>query len=142
MRIGDLAARTGVPPRLLRHYEDQGLLTPDRAANGYRDYDESDADRVTRIRGLVDTGVPLRLVRRILPYLDGAGAPPLADTDPDLVAELERYHDVIDARVRCLARNRDALATYLDTVRAGAPPGHQGTSSQRPADPGASVASM
>lgn len=119
MRIGELAARTNVHPRLLRHYEDEGLIAPDRAVNGYRDYDETDVERVTRIRGLVDAGVPLRLVRRILPYLTGPGEVPLADADPELIAELERYHEVIDARVRCLARNRDALAAYLDTVRDG-----------------------
>lgn len=123
MRIGELAARTNVPPRLLRHYEDQGLIAPGRAVNGYRDYDEADVERVTRIRGLVDAGVPLRLVRRILPYLTGPGETALADADPDLLAELERYHDVIDARVRCLARNRDALAAYLTAVRDGGAPG-------------------
>jgi hypothetical protein len=48
MRIGELAERTGVPARLLRYYEEQGLLTPARAANGYRDYGEPLADRVVQ----------------------------------------------------------------------------------------------
>jgi DNA-binding transcriptional MerR regulator len=38
VRIGELAERSNVLPRLLRYYEEQGLLTPDRAPNGYRDY--------------------------------------------------------------------------------------------------------
>lgn len=122
MRIGELSARTNVPARLLRHYEDHGLLAPARTPHGHRDYDEHDADRVSRIRELVEAGVPLRLVRRVLPYATGARTTPLADAEPDLVAELERYHDVIDARVRCLARNRDALAAYLTTLRAGTVP--------------------
>jgi DNA-binding transcriptional MerR regulator len=53
MRIGELAERTGVPARLLRYYEEQGLLTPARAANGYRDYGEPLVDRVAQIRGLL-----------------------------------------------------------------------------------------
>lgn len=40
MRIGELAERIGVSPRSLRYYEQQGLLSPSRAANGYREYDQ------------------------------------------------------------------------------------------------------
>lgn len=41
MNIGDAAERTGLPAKTIRYYEDIGLLTPDRAPNGYRDYDEA-----------------------------------------------------------------------------------------------------
>lgn len=34
MRIGDLAARTGVGIRSLRYYEEQGLLTSTRSGGG------------------------------------------------------------------------------------------------------------
>jgi DNA-binding transcriptional MerR regulator len=40
MRIGELAERTGVSRRLLRSYEEQELLVPSRALNGYREYGE------------------------------------------------------------------------------------------------------
>jgi hypothetical protein len=36
---------------------------------------------------------------------------------PELIAELETYRDQMDARIRCLARNRDAIAAYLEAVR-------------------------
>ena len=38
MKIGELAARTGVSIRSLRYYEQQGLLMPVRNENGYREY--------------------------------------------------------------------------------------------------------
>lgn len=41
MRIKQLSERTGVSSRLLRYYEEQGLLRPRREENGYRDYEES-----------------------------------------------------------------------------------------------------
>jgi len=39
MRIKELSERTGVSARLPRYYEEQGLLTPRREENGYRDHD-------------------------------------------------------------------------------------------------------
>ena len=40
MRIGELAKRTGVATRMLRYYEEQGLISTRRLDNGYRGYDE------------------------------------------------------------------------------------------------------
>ena len=53
MKIGELSERTGIPTRMLRYYEEQGLLASERSANGYRSYDEDDVERATRARGLV-----------------------------------------------------------------------------------------
>jgi DNA-binding transcriptional MerR regulator len=120
MRIGVLAERTGVPARLLRYYEEQGLLTPARAANGYRDYGEPLADRVVQIRGLLDAGLPTRIIKQILPCLGRPRDIMFGDATPDMIATLERERDAIDARVRCLSRNRDAITDYLDAIRARA----------------------
>jgi DNA-binding transcriptional MerR regulator len=118
MRIGELAGRTGVPARLLRYYEEQALLTPGRAANGYRDYGEPLVDRVVQIRGLLDAGLPTRIIRQILPCLDGPREIMFCDATPEMIATLERERDAIDARVRCLSRNRDAITSYLAEIRA------------------------
>ncbi|TDD15156.1 MerR family transcriptional regulator [Kribbella turkmenica] len=48
--------RTGVSERLLRYYEDRGLLRPERLPSGYREYAESDVDLVGRIRTLPAAG--------------------------------------------------------------------------------------
>src|SRR5882724_8244896 len=119
MRIGELAARTGVPARLLRYYEDQELLAPERAANGYRDYPESFVDRVTQIRGLLDAGVPTRIIGQILPCAE-AGTICVADASPELIATLEGHRAQMDARIACLTRNRDAVDGYLRGLRSRA----------------------
>jgi DNA-binding transcriptional MerR regulator len=62
MRIGELAARTGVSRRLLRYYEEQGLVTPSRALNGYREYGEAHVDVVRQITGLLDAGLTTRMI--------------------------------------------------------------------------------
>jgi DNA-binding transcriptional MerR regulator len=117
MRIGELAERSGVPARMLRYYEQQGLLAPARTANGYRDYGAPQLDRVVQIRGLLDAGLPTRIIKQILPCLDGPREIMFCDATPEMIATLERERDAIDARVRCLARNRDAITDYLDALK-------------------------
>lgn len=63
MRIGELAERAGTSSRSLRYYEQQGLLTTRRTANGHRDYDESDLRLVHQIRELLAIGFGLEETR-------------------------------------------------------------------------------
>lgn len=123
MRIGELAERTGTPRRLLRYYEEQGLIAADRAPNGYREYDERFVDRVHQIRGLLDAGLPTRIIKQILPCLDKPRTIYFPDATPEMIATLVRERERMDDRIRCLARNRDAIAEYLDAVLAYDPDG-------------------
>ncbi|MGW2304758.1 MerR family transcriptional regulator [Streptomyces sp. NPDC001809] len=117
MRIGELSERTGTPRRLLRYYEEQGLIVADRLPNGYRDYDESNPDRVMQIRGLLDAGLPTRIIKQILPCLNKPRIIHFPDATPEMLATLEDERDRMTERIRCLTRNRDAVAEYLDAVR-------------------------
>ncbi|MFI9507417.1 MerR family transcriptional regulator [Nocardia sp. NPDC052566] len=117
MRIGELSKRTGTPPRLLRYYEEQGLIVADRCANGYRSYDERFVDRVMQIRGLLDAGLPTRIIKQILPCLDKPRTIYFPDATPEMLAMLEHERDRMSDRIACLMRNRDAIAGYLDAVR-------------------------
>ena len=117
MRIGQLSERTGTSRRLLRYYEEQELISSDRSANGYRDYDEACVDRVRQIRGLLDAGLPTRVIKQVLPCLDGPTAIHVKDATPELIATLEHEREQLDSRIRCLTRNRDAIAAYLAAVR-------------------------
>ncbi|WP_326837732.1 MerR family transcriptional regulator [Amycolatopsis rhabdoformis] len=116
MRIGDVAKRTGVSPRLLRYYEEQGLLTPGRTSNGYREYRESHVDAVQQIKGLLDAGLPTRIIQQLLPCLDKPETIYAPFVTPEMIATLRREQARLSERVECLARNRDAIADYLGTV--------------------------
>ncbi|PDP87508.1 MerR family transcriptional regulator [Glycomyces fuscus] len=122
MRIGELAERTGTSRRLLRYYEEQGLITPGRSANGYREYGEAFVDRIAQIRGLLDAGLPTRVIKQVLPCLNTPRALYFPDATPEMIAVLERERDRMTDRIRCLTRNRDAIRAYLDAVRDGDPP--------------------
>lgn len=117
MRIGELSERTGTPRRLLRYYEEQGLIVADRLPNGYRVYDESNLDRVVQIRGLLDAGLPTRIIKQILPCLNKPRIIHFPDATPEMLATLEEERDRMTERIRFLTRNRDAVAEYLDAVR-------------------------
>ena len=117
MRIGELAERTGTSRRLLRYYEEQGLIVADRAPNGYRAYSEATVDRVLQVRGLLDAGLPTRIIKQILPCLDQSRAIHFPDATPEMLATLEAERDRMTRRAECLLRNRDAISEYLDAVR-------------------------
>jgi DNA-binding transcriptional MerR regulator len=116
MRIGELSTRTGVPSRMLRYYEEQGLITPTRLANGYRDYDEYLVDRVGKIRGLIDAGIPTRIVTDILPCLGQPQTIVVENAEPGLVELLETERDRMTEKIDFLTQNRDALTSYLGAL--------------------------
>ncbi|SPT60332.1 MerR family transcriptional regulator [Actinomadura madurae] len=120
MRIGELAARAGVSTRTLRYYEQQGLLPARRAANGYREYEESDVRLVTEIRGLLAAGFSLDDTR---PFVDclRAGHPDGASC-PESVAVYRRKLAEIDAEIRTLIRRRADVAGQLARACPGCAP--------------------
>ncbi len=112
MKIGELAERTEVPPRLIRYYEQQGLLTADRTPNGYRSYSEEQVARVSRVAGLVQAGLPTRLVKLLIEAEDAAAQD--RPTCPQAIAEqLTKELQGLETRIACLSRSRDTIRDYL-----------------------------
>ncbi|MCO5969587.1 HEAT repeat domain-containing protein [Actinoallomurus soli] len=61
MLIGDVARRSGVSARMLRHYESLGLVRPmGRTEAGYRAYSGEDIRRIFHIESLRSLGLSLR----------------------------------------------------------------------------------
>ncbi|MQY31380.1 MerR family transcriptional regulator [Nocardia aurantia] len=116
MRIGELSRRTGVHERLLRYYEQQGLLRPLRRSSGYREYEEDDVTVVGRIRSLLAAGLNTATIATVLPCLQ-KDEPRLVPSCPSLVADLHRERERITAAITDLQASR----AMLDTVIAAAP---------------------
>jgi DNA-binding transcriptional MerR regulator len=116
MKIGEFAERTGVSRRLLRYYEEQELITPSRALNGYREYEESHVDIVLQIKGLLDAGLPTRIIQQLLPCLDRPQTIYVPNVTPEMIATLQREQARLSERIEFLTRNRNAIADYLDKV--------------------------
>ncbi|MGK8504939.1 MerR family transcriptional regulator [Nocardia asiatica] len=112
MRIGELSQRTSVSQRLLRYYEEQGLLAPFREPSGYRSYRDSDIDRVRRIRTLLAAGLNTATIAHVLPCTVDTGDG-LAAACPDLLADLHRERDRISTAIDELTSAQHALDAII-----------------------------
>lgn len=87
MLIGEVARRSGVSARMLRHYESLGLVEPTgRTVGGYREYAEADIQRIFHVESLRTLGLSLRQIGQVL---DDPGFAPSALIG-DLISETER----------------------------------------------------
>ena len=120
VKIGDLSKRTGTTERMLRYYEEQGLLKPSRTESGYRDYAESDVQRVANIRCLLTSALPSRVIKHAVEGL--CGDHPEVPADPEerrrLLEALQEQYDAVSQRFAELNRSLDQLATIIADVRA------------------------
>lgn len=107
MRIGELAARTGVSVRSLRYYDAQDLLAPERSPSGQRHFPESAVDRVMLIQQLFAAGLPSKSIVDLLPcVVDGRATPELLD-------RLSAERDRIDSQIGDLLSTRSMLDTVI-----------------------------
>jgi DNA-binding transcriptional MerR regulator len=114
--IGELSQKSGASPRMLRYYEQQGLLSPIRADNGYRRYCPEAVTTVAQIRGLLDAGLPTDTIRRILPCAHGSE--PTIEPCPDILDALAHEMSRLDDRIRHLTTSRHTLDRYLTATHA------------------------
>jgi DNA-binding transcriptional MerR regulator len=113
MRIGVLARETGVSGRLLRYYEEQGLLRPVRLANGYREYTESDIVAVSHIRSLLAAGLTTTAIAQVLHCVHDDGERLTPSACPGMVNHLERERARIAEAIAQLGTAQQALDTLL-----------------------------
>lgn len=112
MKIGELAERTGVATRLIRYYEQQGLLEADRLPNGYRTYREAHVEEVERVAGLIQSGIPTRLVKALL-EAEAACATEATTCSRELSTLLAAELEGLEKRITCLTRSRDTIRQVL-----------------------------
>lgn len=101
MNIGSLARQLGTTPHSIRFYERRGLIPgPDRHPNGYREYNEGDAQRLRLLVGLRQLDLPLAQAAE-LASLCAAG----------------RCDEVSDELTRAIREKRAELRRRIDDLR-------------------------
>ncbi len=117
MRIGEVARATGVSVRLLRYYEERGLLRPKRSDSYQRIYEPDALERVAQIRDLLAAGLSTERIFDLLPCFD---APPHERTT-HLLQSLEAERRKIDCAIVSLRAAADALDEVIVDVVHAAP---------------------
>ncbi|MBY0271679.1 MAG: Cd(II)/Pb(II)-responsive transcriptional regulator [Burkholderiales bacterium] len=109
MRIGELAAATGVEVETIRYYEREKLLAPPgRQSNGYRTYGKPHLERLAFIRHCRALDISLADVRRLLEFADRP------DRD---CGDIDRLIDGQLTRVRARLESMRALERQLAELR-------------------------
>ena len=70
MNLAKVSALTAVSPRMLRYYEELGLIAPKRGDNNYRSYSPHDIECTNKIKILNDAGMNLKAIHWLLPCFD------------------------------------------------------------------------
>ena len=110
LRIGEVAAASGIGVEALRFYERRGLLgRPARTASGYRAYDASVLERLAFIKRAQAIGFSLDEIAEIL-EMRGQGVAPCVEVREAARRKLSE----LDARLAELRRYRNELARTLD----------------------------
>ncbi len=112
MKIGELAAATGVTPDTLRYYEKLGLIEPaGRTASRYRHYNEQAVMRVRFIKSAQSLGFALHDVAALLPQLDEGTL-----RRADIEARLNEKVAQIDAQITRLQALRAEVVQTLGSL--------------------------
>ncbi|MFI5841378.1 MerR family transcriptional regulator [Catenuloplanes sp. NPDC051500] len=112
MKIGDLAAQSGVSVRALRYYEEQGLLGSERSSGGTRYYPENAVDQVWLIQQLYASGLASKSILSILPHIE------TGTVTPEMIALLTGERDRLEQRLADMALVRDRLNAGIDAATA------------------------
>jgi DNA-binding transcriptional MerR regulator len=109
MRIGDLAATTGVSARSLRYYEEQGLLASARSPGGQRHYPDGAVERVGLIQALLRAGLTSATIHDVLPCITDE-----TTRTPWLAARLHSELARVESQIESLVRTRELLAGLVE----------------------------
>lgn len=110
MRIGEVAARSGVSPRALRYYEEQRLLTAERSSSGQRCYGDEVVERVRLIKRLYSAGLNSKAIAELLPCVHTGLA------TPAMLERLTFERDRVDEQIEELVAARDRLSEVIDVA--------------------------
>ena len=108
--IGEMARRSGLSVRALRHYEEQGLLAPARTDAGRRFYTVPDILVLARITLLKRAGFSISQIRTLM-----------AKGAPDAAALVDAQAEALSAQMERIASSLDVLEHVRRRLKTGEP---------------------
>ncbi|MBT2423399.1 MerR family transcriptional regulator [Streptomyces sp. ISL-22] len=119
MQIGEVAARTELSLRTIRHYEETGLVIPSaRSQGGFRLYTEADVARLMVIRRMKPLGFTLDEMRALLEATDrldsGEALPP--EEREALLERIRGFEQAAQQRVEDLRTQLSRAEEFAATL--------------------------
>lgn len=121
LQIGQVAERTELSLKTIRHYDEVGLVQPSaRSGGGFRLYTESDVERLLVIRRMKPLGFTLAEMKQLLESLDILGDPTSAgrraEAADELLAFREKARESADRLRKQLAYAEEFTELLTDRV--------------------------
>ncbi|TDO29851.1 DNA-binding transcriptional MerR regulator [Kribbella sp. VKM Ac-2527] len=118
MQIGEVAERTKLSLRTIRHYEEVGLVPPSaRSKGGFRLYTESDVQRLLLIRRMKPLDFTLDEMADLLDLLDNLAAEDHPADRAGLLDRLTRYHEAAGQRINALREQLDTAMNFANQLQ-------------------------
>jgi len=117
MNVGDAARRSGLPAKTIRYYEEIGLIRPDRAGNGYRDYSDDDVHRLAFLRRARTLGFSIDDCRQLMALYQDRGR-----ASHDVRAIASAHVEAIEEKIRELQSMRATLQKLIHACHGDARP--------------------
>ena len=112
MNIGEVAEACGLPAKTIRYYEEIGLISPDRQANGYRDFPAAEGHKLRFVARARSLGFSIENCRALLAlYADPERA------SADVRAIVQSHVGRIDRKIAELQGMRDTLIHLVERCR-------------------------
>lgn len=102
--ISEVAEQFDLQPHTLRFYEREGIITPERAENGIRQYTEENVAQMKMVLCLKDTGMSIKDIRRYFQLV--------AEGDDTLTERLE----ILVQQKEQVLREIDELKEHLEMI--------------------------
>ena len=110
MNISDVATATGLPAKTIRYYEEIGLVTPNRSANGYRVFTDQDLHKLAFLGRARTLGFSIEDCRTLLAlYEDDTRA------SADVKSVAKEHLTQITEKITQLQSMADTLSHLIDT---------------------------
>lgn len=112
MNIGKAAAESGLQPTTIRYYEQIGLISSTRKANGYRDYSDNDIHQMRFVNQARSLGFDIEDCRKLLQLYAN---PQRASADVKRVAE--DHLVAVEQKIKELSAMRRSLSKLVEACQ-------------------------
>ncbi len=108
MNISEVSKATGLPVKTIRYYEEIDLIRPNRAANGYRRFQQTDLHKLAFLARARSLGFPIESCRSLLALYDDQ-----TRASADVKAIAATHLAEIDQKLSELTQMRDTLRVLV-----------------------------